>query len=118
MTAQLDDPRDAVIALLLGAAPERRADIQCLWEKYDPRVVVFDNACGVTLNATMGDPGALSSGREFATWLGLALYHHLGDVLVNFGDTVHEGQVIGTVGQCSSGPPVCDDHLHFETIDN
>ena len=46
------------------------------------------------------------------------VYHHLGDVLVNFGDTVHEGQVIGTVGQCSSGPRVYDDHLHFETIDN
>ena len=52
MTTQSGDPRDAVIALLLGAVPERQADIECLWEKYDPRVTVCDNACGVTLNAT------------------------------------------------------------------
>ena len=46
------------------------------------------------------------------------VYRHLGEVYVNFGDTVREGQVIATVGVCSTGPPVCDDHLHFETVDN
>ena len=46
------------------------------------------------------------------------VYRHLGDVYVDFGDTVSEGQVIATVGVCSTGPPVCDDHLHFETVDN
>ena len=46
------------------------------------------------------------------------VYRHLGEVYVSFGDTVREGQVIATVGQCSTGPPVCDDHLHFETVDN
>ena len=45
-------------------------------------------------------------------------YCHLGKVLVNFGDTVTEGQVIATVGQCGIGPPQCSDHLHFETVDN
>ena len=53
MTAHPDNPKNVVIALLLGAVPERRADIQHLWEKYNPRVVVCDNASGVTLNATM-----------------------------------------------------------------
>ena len=46
------------------------------------------------------------------------VYVHLGKVYVNFGDTVRAGQVIATVGQCSTGPPRCGDHLHFETIDN
>ena len=46
------------------------------------------------------------------------VYRHLAEVYVSFGDTVREGQVIATVGQCSTGPPVCDDHLHFETVDN
>ena len=45
-------------------------------------------------------------------------YHHLGNVLVNFGDTVRAGEVIGDVGICSTGPPRCGYHLHFETVDN
>ena len=45
-------------------------------------------------------------------------YCHLGKMLVDFGETVTAGQIIATVGQCGSGPPECDDHLHFETVDN
>ena len=52
MTVQSDDPREAVMELLLGVAPERRAEIEYLWEKYYPRVEICNNACGVTLNAT------------------------------------------------------------------
>ena len=51
MTAHSEDTTDIIMALMLGAVPERRADIECLWEKYDPRVEVCDNARGVTLNA-------------------------------------------------------------------
>ena len=40
-------------------------------------------------------------------------YCHLGDVLVNFGDTVKRGEVIATIGPCTS----CYHHLHFEVTE-
>ena len=52
MTVQPDDPREVIKALLVGAVPERRADIERLWRKYNPRVEVCDNARGITLKAT------------------------------------------------------------------
>ena len=45
--------------------------------------------------------------RDFATQ-----YCHLGQVHVDFGDTVKRGQVIATVGKCSTGPPNCLYALH------
>ena len=45
-------------------------------------------------------------------------YCHLGDLYVNFGDEVKEGQVIATIGQCAMGPPQCPDHLHFEVVED
>ena len=52
MTVQPDDPREVIKALMRGAVPERRADIERLWQKYHPRVEVCDNARGITLKAT------------------------------------------------------------------
>ena len=37
---------------MIGAAPERGDEIRSLWRKYDPDVVVIENAKRVTLNAT------------------------------------------------------------------
>ena len=42
-------------------------------------------------------------------------YCHLGKVHVNYGDTVRRGQVIGTIGTCASGPPVCSFHPAFRS---
>ena len=45
-------------------------------------------------------------------------YCHLGQVLVNFGDTVKRGQVIASIGKCGRGPPHCAYHLHFGITEN
>lgn len=52
MTKQFPGSSGVVMSLMLGAAPERQADIEHLWQKYNPRVDIHDNACGITLNAT------------------------------------------------------------------
>ncbi|SDR44566.1 Peptidase U49 [Rhizobiales bacterium GAS113] len=44
--------KDAIITLMRQAAPERVAEIDSLWGKYDPEVVRVPNARQVTLNAT------------------------------------------------------------------
>ncbi|MCW8087713.1 phage exclusion protein Lit family protein [Sabulicella glaciei] len=44
-------PRQAVIALMKGAVPERADDIDSLWARYDPDVVLSDDSRHITLNA-------------------------------------------------------------------
>jgi hypothetical protein len=43
---------DIVIAHMTGAVPERRDEIRALWERYDPKVIVVQDAKHITLNAT------------------------------------------------------------------
>ena len=52
MTKHFSSSSEVVMSLMVGAAPERQADIERLWQKYKPRVDIHDNACGITLNAT------------------------------------------------------------------
>ena len=52
MTKHFSSSSEVVMSLMVGAAPERQADIERLWQKYKPRMDIHDNACGITLNAT------------------------------------------------------------------
>lgn len=52
MTKHFSSSSEVVMSLMVGAAPERHADIEHLWQKYKPKVDIHDNACGITLNAT------------------------------------------------------------------
>ena len=45
-------PEEVIKALMKGATPERSDEIDALWVRYDPRVVIVDDAKGITLNAT------------------------------------------------------------------
>ena len=45
-------PREIVINLMKEAVPERAKEIDDLWKKYSPEVVLVENVCRVTLNAT------------------------------------------------------------------
>lgn len=51
MATQSLDSSGTVLSLMLGAAPERQADIKRLWRKYNPRIEIHDNTRGITLNA-------------------------------------------------------------------
>jgi hypothetical protein len=51
MTDDSVSPKDAVIALMKGAVPERSDEISSLWKRYDPKVLLVANASRVTLNA-------------------------------------------------------------------
>lgn len=44
-------PKEAIIALMKGAVPEREADISALWARYNPDVVLTHNSGHITLNA-------------------------------------------------------------------
>jgi len=44
-------PRQAVLALMKGAVPERADVIDSLWVKYDSEVVLADDGKHITLNA-------------------------------------------------------------------
>ena len=50
MTTQ--DPNLAVRSLIIGAAPERRCEIEELWERYAPKIEVLPDRPGISMNAT------------------------------------------------------------------
>ena len=60
MTKQFPGSSGVVMSLMLGAAPERQADIEHLWQKYNPRVDIHDNACGITLTAYAHGSGSIN----------------------------------------------------------
>lgn len=45
-------PKEIVIAHMTRAVPERHDEILALWERYDPEVIVVQDAKHITLNAT------------------------------------------------------------------
>jgi hypothetical protein len=49
---ELPSPEDIIKALMKGATPERSDEIDALWVKYHPKVVVADDGPGITLDAT------------------------------------------------------------------
>ncbi|MCA0422865.1 MAG: peptidase U49, Lit peptidase [Proteobacteria bacterium] len=49
---ELPSPEDIIKALMKGATPERSDEIDTLWVKYHPKVVVADDGPGITLDAT------------------------------------------------------------------
>lgn len=48
----LQQPEEIIKALMKGATPERSDEIDALWVKYHPKVVVVDDGPGITLDAT------------------------------------------------------------------
>lgn len=53
MSETSPDPVEAVLSLLSGAVPERKAEVECLWEKYAPGIMVSKSARGIVkLDAT------------------------------------------------------------------
>ena len=87
---------------------------------------VFAPADGIVTKAThitIVDPSPFMCGQSIEIeHTGLAdgfatRYCHLGQVHVNYGDTVKRGQVMATVGQCGKGPRYCSYHLHFEVTE-
>lgn len=48
----LPSPKEIVIATMEAAAPERHDEIYALWKKYDPEVIVVQDAKRITLDAT------------------------------------------------------------------
>lgn len=50
--AALPSPREIVIAHMIEAVPERCDEILALWERYDPEVIIVQDAKHITLNAT------------------------------------------------------------------
>lgn len=46
---KVQNPREAVISLLIGAAPEREADIRDLWLRYDPSVSLVPDGNRITM---------------------------------------------------------------------
>lgn len=61
-------PREAVIALMKGAVPERIPEIDSLWRQYSPAVCVVQDAKRVTLNATK-DRIAFDAKTKDVFWL-------------------------------------------------
>jgi Peptidase U49 len=51
MTDDVVTPQQTVIALMLGAVPERKDEIETLWTKYNPDVLLVADAKRVTLDA-------------------------------------------------------------------
>lgn len=49
---ELPSPEDIIKALMKGATPERSDEIDALWVKYHPKVVIADDSPGITLDAT------------------------------------------------------------------
>ena len=87
---------------------------------------IFAPADGTVTKAThmqYHDPRLFICGQEIEIkHTGLAdgfatRYCHLGQVYVNYGDTVKRGQRIATVGKCGKGPHHCAYHLHFEVTE-
>ncbi|MDE0333192.1 MAG: phage exclusion protein Lit family protein [Nitrospinae bacterium] len=46
------DPKVAVLNLMFGVTPERRHDIERLWRKYNPQVIIAPDTCRIALNVT------------------------------------------------------------------
>jgi hypothetical protein len=61
-------PREAVIALMKGAVPERDAEIDSLWKQSNPDVCLVRDAKRVTLNATK-DRIAFDAKTKHVFWL-------------------------------------------------
>ncbi|MGV2978324.1 hypothetical protein AB1P65_22965 [Roseibium alexandrii] len=51
-TLDLQQPKDIIQALMKDATPERSDEIDALWVKYHPKVVVADDGPSITLDAT------------------------------------------------------------------
>lgn len=54
MGAAMVEAGIAVKALLLGATPERKEEIEDLWNYYAPKVCVVEDARGVNISVGMG----------------------------------------------------------------
>lgn len=54
MGAAMVEAGIAVKALLQGATPERKQEIEDLWDRYAPKVCVVEDARGVNISAGKG----------------------------------------------------------------
>ena len=71
--------KEIVVAHMTGAVPERRNEIRGLWERYDPKFVLAQDAKHITLDATKD--GSSSGGIGFGVLPGGGLAKMRGSLL-------------------------------------
>ncbi len=89
-------PKDAVIALMEGAVPERVLDLRALWKQYDPAVVLMMDARRITMNADRNRIAFDAKTKDvfwmigFAGWKAIECYSPLVVVSAGTGQTVSD----------------------------